>query len=169
MISPKAIDSMHCYLRQYLLKPIIADIIKYIKFKMSETSIKKSFRIVQCDKLQDIIQEYIRHDLSESIDIKEDTVVSKKIQEFAFHPLTFRKYIIHMTEEESHVKNIQWSSKCMEMFQLSIEHELHIVMCTCGRVIWTNAGGDCNKKKLKLTHKDVRFVFEARYIRNQCR
>ena len=162
MISPKAIESMHYYLRLYLLKRIIADIIKYIKFKMSETSIKKSFRIVQCDKLQDIIQEYIRHDLSESINIKQDTVVSKKIQEFAFHPLTFRKYINNMTEEESQVKNIQWSSKCMDILQYAIENELYIVMNTCAKLIHDNAPVK-RRANLKLTKRDVCFVFEARY------
>jgi len=77
--------------------------------------------------------------------------------------LTFRKHVNNLTEQISGRTNIQWSGKCVDMLQLAIEHELHTVMCTCGRIIWMNAGEPSKKKKLKLTHKDVRFVFEARY------
>ena len=167
MVSPKAYDAMQCYIDKYLLKPIIKEITLYITDKITENNTRKAFRIVQTDKLKNIIQKYVVHDLKN----EDDGSFRKKgnMDEFAFHPQTFKNHVLNLTDQVCLHKNIQWSSKCMEMFQLSIEHELHIVMCTCGRVIWTNAGGDCNKKKLKLTHKDVRFVFEARYIRNQCR
>ena len=161
MVSPKAIDEMRCYLKNYLLVPIVEEITEFIKFTMSGKS-QKSFRIVQLDKLKTIIQKHILHDIDESVEIKNDTVISKKHKEFAFHPLTFRKYIIQLTEQISHVKNIQWSSKCMEMLQIIIEHELYIIMDTCGNVLNSNAN-ESRKGNLKLTKKDVCFVFEARY------
>ena len=161
MVSPKAIDEMRRYLKNYLLVPIVEEITEFIKFTMSGKS-QKSFRIVQIEKLKTIIQKHILHNIDESVDITNDTIVSKKHKDFAFHPLTFRKYIIQLTEEISHVKNIQWSSKCMEMLQIIIEHELYIIMDTCGKVL----SGNCNESRkgnLKLTKKDVCFVFEARY------
>ena len=175
MVAPKAIDAMQCYLDKYLLKPIIKDITLYIVDKMAETNDnKKAFRIVQVEKLKSFIQKYVGHDITQSTPPDEGdavTVPSRKKDskcaqqhEFAFHQLTFRKHVTNLTEQASSRKNIQWSGKCMDILQLAIEHELHLVMCTCGRVIWMNAG-ESHKKKLKLTHKDVRFVFEARYCR----
>jgi hypothetical protein len=161
MVSPKAIDEMRRYLKNYLLVPIVEEITEFIKFTMSGKS-QKSFRIVQIDKLKTIIQKHILHDIDESVEIQNDTIVSKKHKDFAFHPLTFRKYIIQLTEEISRVKNIQWSSKCMEMLQIIIEHELYIIMDTCGKVLNGNSN-ESRKGNLKLTKKDVCFVFEARY------
>ena len=161
MVSPKAIDEMRRYLKNYLLVPIVEEITEFIKFTMSGKS-QKSFRIVQIDKLKTIIQKHILHNIDESVEIKNDTIVSKKHKDFAFHPLTFRKYIIQLTEEISRVKNIQWSSKCMEMLQIIIEHELYIIMDTCGKVL-SNNSNESRKGNLKLTKKDVCFVFEARY------
>ena len=161
MVSPKAIDEMRRYLKNYLLVPIVEEITEFIKFTMSGKS-QKSFRIVQIDKLKTIIQKHILHNIDESVEIKNDTIVSKKHKDFAFHPLTFRKYIIQLTEEISRVKNIQWSFKCMEMLQIIIEHELYIIMDTCGKVLNGNSN-ESRKGNLKLTKKDVCFVFEARY------
>ena len=67
-----------------------------------------------------------------------------------------------MTEEESQVKNIQWSSKCMDILQYAIENELYIVMNTCAKLIHDNAPVK-RRVNLKLTKRDVCFVFEARY------
>ena len=158
MVAPSAIDAMQNYVDKYLLKPIIKDITLYIGDKIAETGVKKSFRIVQIEKLRAIIQKYVVHDTTQSTNVDTD-----KCADFTFHQLTFRKHVNNLTEQISGRTNIQWSGKCVDMLQLAIEHELHTVMCTCGRIIWMNAGEPSKKKKLKLTHKDVRFVFEARY------
>ena len=88
MVSPKAIDEMRRYLKNYLLVPIVEEITEFIKFTMSGKS-QKSFRIVQIDKLKTIIQKHILHNIDESVEIKNDTIVSKKHKDFAFHPLLF--------------------------------------------------------------------------------
>ena len=118
--------------------------------------------IVQLEKLRSIIQKYVVHDTTQSTNVEN----TEKCAEFSFHQLTFRKHVNNLTEQISGRTNIQWSGKCVDMLQLAIEHELHTVMCTCGRIIWMNAGEPSKKKKLKLTHKDVRFVFEARYSKH---
>ena len=133
----------------------------------AETSSKKAFRIVQLEKLRSIIQKYVGHDTTKSILTDDHSLLPRKNEkskeaEFAFHQLMFRKHINNLTEQISSRTNIQWSGKCMDMLQSAIEHELYLVMNTCGRILWTNAG-EPSKKKLKLTHKDVRIVFEARY------
>ena len=107
------------------------------------------------------------HDTTKSILTDDHSLLPRKNEkskeaEFAFHQLTFRKHINNLTEQISSRTNIQWSGKCMDMLQSAIEHELYLVMNTCGRILWMNAG-EPSKKKLKLTHKDVRIVFEARY------
>jgi len=68
MVSPKAIDEMRRYLKNYLLVPIVEEITEFIKFTMSGKS-QKSFRIVQIDKLKTIIQKHILHDIDESVEI----------------------------------------------------------------------------------------------------
>ena len=166
MVSPSAIDIMQQYLDKFLLRPIIKDMTTIDK--LYEGSSKKACRIVQVEKLRDIIQNHVSHDVSHSINIDEYLVEPRKNEkdtnEYAIHQLTFRKHINNLTEELFKRKNIQWSSKCLDMLQKIIEHELTIVMSTCGRVIWINSGQN-TKKKLKLTPKDVRFVFESRYSR----
>ena len=162
MVAPKAIEEMRFYSRKYLLEPIVKDICNLIQFLMSRTNSKKSFRIVQHEKLKTIIQKYILHNIEESVEIKDDTVIAKKNKDFAFHPLTFRKYVNCLTEEISKVQNIQWSSKCMDLLHISIENELYIVMNTCAKVLNDNTP-ESRKGNLKLTKKDVCFVFEARY------
>ena len=159
MVSPSAIDAMQNYVDKYLLKPVIKDITLYIGDKIAETGVKKAFRIVQIEKLRSIIQKHVVHDTTLSTNVEN----TDKNSEFSFHQLTFRKHVNNLTEQISGRTNIQWSGKCVDMLQLAIEHELHMVMSTCGRIIWMNAGEPSKKKKLKLTHKDVRFVFEARY------
>ena len=170
MVAPKAIDAMQLYLDKFLLRPIIKDITVYIGDKMAETSSKKAFRIVQLEKLRSIIQKYVGHDTTKSILTDDHSLLPRKNEkskeaEFAFHQLTFRKHINNLTEQISSRTNIQWSGKCMDMLQSAIEHELYLVMNTCGRILRTNAG-EPSKKKLKLTHKDVRFVFEAHYSKH---
>ena len=120
------------------------------------------------NKVQEILQKYVGFDISNVIDTTSDPIKLKNHrnnEDFLFHQLTFRKVINFLTAQNEKKGSIQWSGKCLDLFQHVIEHDIRLLLHSCGETMSANScsNNTPNKKRLKLTPKEVRMVFEARY------
>ena len=167
MVSPLALEKIVCYTQEKLLKPIVTLLTENIIQETTCKNSNKSCRIVQLNKVKDVVQKYVGYDISMVFQIDKDQVKPRdklKNEEFLFHQLTFRKCVNMFTSEVALRRaSIQWAGKCLDLIQFALEHDIRLLLRTCGEVMAINAGANINKKRLKLTAKEVLMVFEARY------
>ena len=160
-ISPHSIVLIKELTDKYIILPIINDSIRSITNTLDGRSKNKSkaYRIFNVDKLKKIAHKYVRYDVYNST----------SSSGLAFHPLSFRNYVNDKTNEivlnENNFIKLQWSSSCIKLFQQIVENELHILLRICGDTMSSN-NKEKNKsyEKLRLMPKDIRMVFNARYV-----
>jgi len=171
MVAPKALEKIVWYVNCLLLNPIVQETKKMLLSMIELLDRKdnnKSYRIVKLNKVQEILQKYVGFDISNVIDTTSDPIKLKNHrnnEDFLFHQLTFRKVINFLTAQNEKKGSIQWSGKCLDLFQHVIEHDIRLLLHSCGETMSANScsNNTPNKKRLKLTPKEVRMVFEARY------
>ena len=160
-ISPQSIVLIKEWTDKYIILPIIIDIIRTITNTLDGRSSNKSkaYCILNVEKLKQIAYKHVRHDVY-------GTTFHTKL---AFHPLSFCNYVNDKTNQilmkENNFIKLQWSSSCIGLFQQIVENELYILLKTCGDTMSLN-NKETNKsyENLRLMPKDIRMVFNARYV-----
>jgi hypothetical protein len=160
-VSPHSIVLIKEFTDKYIILPIINDNIRTRMNTLDGRTNNKSkaYRIFNVDKLKQIAHKYVRYDVYNS------TIRTQ----VAFHPQSFRNYVNDKTNEillhENNFIKLQWSSSCIELFQQIVENELHLLLRICGDTMsYNNKETNKSYEKLRLMPKDIRMVFNARYV-----